>query len=223
MKLIKFLIYPFLIIKSVFNLFIIYLPGDPGIKLRYIYYRKKFKSCGENVFIDTGVLIDGFEYISIGSNVHIDKYTIINTGIKTVGHQHFKKNSDFNHNVGEIIIGDNTHIVHHCILMGFGGIQIEENCTISAGSKLYSQSNLAYNPKEKCEIISIMPYEQAHFINSPIILQRNVWVGLNCIIMPGCSIKKNSFAVSNSILLDKYPENSYISGQPGIKIRNRFE
>ena len=223
MKLVKLIFFPLLLIKEAFNQFVIYLPGNTGIKLRYVLYKWRFKTCGKRVYIEPGVHIKGFKYISLGSDVHIDKNVIISTGVKTVGVQHDRINESYNGNIGEIKIGNHTHIVQNCIVMGYGGIEIGNHCTISAGSKIYSQSNLAYDPADKKKVVSIMPYETAHFIKSPIVFDDNVWLGLNTIIMPGATIGKDSFVVSNSLVKNQFPANSYISGQPATKKKNRFE
>ena len=222
-NIVKILTYPVKIFRDFSLLFIIYMPGSFGYKLRYLYYKTRFKKMGKNVLIDTGVSISGANLISIGNNVHIDKNCIISTGNILQGRLYRKPNTEFSKKEGEIVIGDNIHICPNCMIIGYGGLYIGDNSTLSAGSKLYSLTNIAYNPVDRWEIISRMPYEQAQFLIGPIILKSNVWLGLNCIIMPNVEIKKNSFALSNSLLVDSFEENSYIAGQPAVLIKNRFK
>lgn len=198
------------------------MPGSFGNRLRYFYYKNKFKKCGTNVIIDVGVHIDGAELISVGSNVHIDKYCIIATGKGLVGEVKRKPNTAFIGEEGEIIIGDNIHITQFCIIMGYGGVLIENNCVMSANSKIYSLTNTSCDLDNKSKTTSIMPYSQANFLLSPVTLNYNVWLGLNTILMPGTMININSFTTSNSVLMGHFPENSYISGQPARRIRDRF-
>lgn len=47
------------------------------MRLRYIYYKKRFKSCGDNVLIYFGVIIQDPENIQVGNNVGIQPYTFI--------------------------------------------------------------------------------------------------------------------------------------------------
>ena len=202
---------------------LIYMPGDFGIKLRQILYKPFFKSCGKRVYIDQGVLFSGMKFMSFGDDVHIDKNCIINAGDRTRGSQKYLENNNFKGKKGEIIFGSHIHVVQNCIIMGFGGVQIADHCTLSAGTKVYSQSNIPYNPENRSEIVSIIPYSTAHFVNGPVTLDENVWVGLNCVVMPGSHIGKNSFVVSYSLVKDTYSENSYLKGQPAEKIRARFE
>lgn len=214
---------PFLVLRDIGKLFVIYMPGGFGTKLRYLYYKNKLKSCGKNVIIDTGVHIDGTELISIGDNVYIDKYCIISIGKKLIGDIKRKENPDFSGEEGEIIIGNNIHIAQFCIIMGFGGVEIRDNFVMSSGAKIYSLTNTAYDLSDKSKIISLMPYSQAPFLCSPVVIKENVWLGLNTITMPNITIEKNSFSASNSVLMCGFEENSYISGQPAKKIKERFQ
>lgn len=219
----KLLKIPFIAFRDIGKFFIIYMPGSLGNKARYLYYKKKFKRCGSNVIIDTGVSIDGAELISIGDNVHIDKFCIIATGKKLTGKIKRKPNKEFSGEEGEIIIGNNIHIAQFCILMGYGGIEIGDNCVMSSGCKIYSLTNTPYDIDIPNKVISIMPYSQAPFLLSSIVLFENVWLGLNSIVMPSSNISKNSFVVSNSLINSSFEENSYISGQPAKRIRERFK
>lgn len=222
MKIVKTVRIPLLVIKDMARFFIMYMPGPTGITLRRLYYGRAFKRCGKNLVIDIGVSISGAEFISVGDNVYIDKYCVIATGKKLTGKIKRKPNQDFNFTDGEIVIGDDIHIVQFCIIMGYGGVHIGNNCVLSANSKIYSLTNTAYDPDNKHKIISIMPYTSAPFLLSPVVLKTNVWLGLNTIIMPGVSIQKNSFSASNSVIVDCFEKNSYISGQPAKKIKERF-
>ena len=67
-------------IESLIALPVIYMPNPLGAKIRYLYYKRKFKKMGKNVRIDEGVIIQGAEWISVGNNVHIDKYCVIAAG-----------------------------------------------------------------------------------------------------------------------------------------------
>lgn len=222
MNFLKVFTYPFIILGDIWKFFVIYMPGGFGAKLRYIYYKNRFKACGTNVIIDAGVHIDGAELISIGNDVLIDKNCIISTGEKLTGKINRKPNSDFKGEEGEIIIGNDVHLAQCCILMGYGGISIGDNCVLSSGCKIYSLTNTAYDPEIRGKVISIMPYHQAPFLISSVVFRKNVWLGLNSIVMPSVTIAENSFSVSNSVIVDSFEENSYLSGNPARRVRNRF-
>jgi acetyltransferase-like isoleucine patch superfamily enzyme len=221
-KVFKIILIPYWIILDLMSLVLINCPGKTGYALRKIYYKRKFKNCGKNLIVDVGVQIDSPELISVGDNVFIDKFCIISTGKNLQGNVKKIKNSKFTHKEGEIIIGDDVHICQFSIIMGYGGIAIGDKVVLSSGCKLYSLTNTPYDYDRPEKIISLMPYSGAVFILSSIVLEKNVWLGLNVIVMPGVIVGCDSFAKSNSLLLGKFPDNSYIAGLPGNKIRNRF-
>ena len=213
---------PFVIGRHLWMLVVTYMPGWLGNDLRLRHYRRRFKRCGRNVTIDQGVLIDGAELISVGDDVHIDKNCIIATGSTLTGKIHRKPNPAFGFSEGELVIGDHVHIVQQCILMAYGGLHIGDHCTLSAGTKVYSLTNTPYDPDDRERVVSIMPYSQAPFLAGPVVLDRNVWVGLNGILMPGTHLRENSFVVSNSLVMGTFEPNSYIQGQPARRVRARY-
>lgn len=207
---------------SLRDFFLIYMPGALGVKSRAWYYGRKFKSCGKNLIVDVGVVIEGAEHISVGDNVYIDKYCVISTGTKVAGRVQKKENARFSGAPGEITIGSNVHLVQFCVLMGYGGIRIGDNCTLSAGSKIYSLTNLSQCPDRPGERVSIMPYSQAPFLQSPVTLAKNVWLGLHAVLMPGVAIEQDSFVATNSVVMGTFPENSHIAGQPATRVKPRY-
>lgn len=219
----KYLLAPYYILGSIFMMLVVYAPGAFGTQLRYLYYKSRFKSIGKNVKIDVGVHIDGAELVSVGNNVYIDKYCVIATGKKLIGKVSRKTNPDYLGHLGEIIIGDDVHIAQFCILMGYGGISIGDKCVTSAGCKIYSLTNTVNDPSNPEKVISIQPYNKAPFLLAPVVLHDNVWLGLNVIVMPSASIGRNSFCVSNSLILKSCSENSYLAGQPALHIKKRFK
>lgn len=208
------------LIKDIILLIVIYLPGKTGINLRNIVYKKKFKSYGKNIIIQTGVIFIGYENISIGDNVKIDHNCLIETGDRLLGKIINRSNKDINH---EIIIENNIHVCRDSQLIGYGGLHIKNNCVLSSGCKIYSLSNMPNDPDDKKKIISLMPYNESVFYVGRIVLQKNVWLGLNVIVMPNVKVGKNSFVASNSIVLKNIGENSYAKGSPANHIKNRFE
>lgn len=210
-------------IKSLILLFVTHLPSGPGNKLRYYYYKRRLNYCGKNVTIDTGTVLEGCSFISIGDNVHIDKNCLISTANKLQGKIFERIHDKWQISKPNVVIGNNVHLVQNCIIMGYGGVRIGDNCTMSAYSKIYSLSNLPNDPDNPSQVVSIMPYNQAPFILAPVVLEQNVWLGINCIVMPGTRIKQNSFAVSNSLLMGEYEENAHLAGQPAVKVKKRYD
>ena len=201
------------------------LSGSLGIKLRAYYYKKKLKFCGNNLIVSENVYIEGCEFIEIGDNVHIDKFVFISTSINLSG---IIIDNKIENNIiprGFVKIKSNIHICPNVLISGHGGILIDNNVVISAGTKIYSLSNL-YKPKNLSNsTYSLMPYKNSYFEIGNVIILNNTWIGLNCIILPGSKIEKDVFLYSNSIVRNEtLIENSvYGSIYNLTKLKNRFE
>jgi len=216
------------IVDSIILTFIRDVDGSLGFLLRYHYYKKKFKYIGKDVRIDTSVYFHGCEYMTIGDDVYIDKFSILEASspdldlsyriMKTVA------DGSINVNKGELVIGNHVHLCQNSMIFAYGGIKIGNKCTMSAGSKLYSLSSLPYNPFNKSEVVSIMPYsDKSPSIIGKIELEENVWLGLHVVVFPGVKIGKNSFIRSNAVVLESCQENSFLSGDPAQRIKKRYD
>ena len=210
------------LIKSVILLFIIYLPGKGGNKLRCLFYKRKFKSFGKNITIGIGVRFIGHELISIGDNVKIDDYCLIETGKNLIGNIKFKKINNSIISNGELKISSNIHICRNVELIGYGGLIICDNSVISSSCKLYSHSSLASDFKNKSKLISLMPYQNSFFINGPIIIKENVWLGMEVIVNAGVIINEDAFVIMKSTVIQDIPKNSVAKGFPAKAFKKRF-
>ncbi len=228
MKLKRIMRFPSIInqvFTDLFSMILIFLPGVTGIHIRRMVYKKKFRSCGKNLIVDVGVIIEGFEFISIGDNVTIDRFTQISTTTDITGDVKIEKNHFYKGDVAGLSIGSGVHIAQFCYIAAHAGIEIGDNCGFSSGVKIYSLTNVPNDHKDKSKIISIMPLGNpyAPYLFGPIVFGSNVWIALDSIILPGTYVGNNSFAVSNSLLMGDFPENAYIVGQPAKMIKNRFD
>ena len=77
-----------------------YLPGKPGVAIRYLIAKRLCRQCGDNVMIGTGVTVDFWDRLSIGNNVTIHQFCYLDAN-------------------GGISIGDNVSIAHATSLVAF--------------------------------------------------------------------------------------------------------
>lgn len=57
------------------------------------------------------------------------------------------------------------------------------------------------------------------FIENPVSINDNVWVGANCVILKGVTIGKNSVVAAGSVVVNDVPENSVVAGVPARMIK----
>ncbi len=213
-------------ISDFLKLFIIYLPGESGRKIRYWYYKNKFKRCGKDLKIDEGVIILNPEWISVGDNVWIDRYALIMAGPVSLPERTICKkrlNKDFIYCEGELILEDNVHISPFCTLQAHGGIHIGKNCGIANGVKIFTVTVMPQDTADPSRIVYMTPlHTDTVCRQGAVVLGENIGVGVYSTILPGVSIKKNSAVAPMSVVFTSFSENSCIKGNPARRFRARF-
>ncbi len=205
--------------------------GPMGMRIRERYYSRRFKHCGKNLRIDINVIFENANNISVGHHVHFLPHSIITARPSKLELSNrilkVRKNKDFSHEEGELIIGNEVGIGAYNIIQGYGGLYIGNRVTTSARVSIYSFSHYFRddrNPSLVTYSNSMIQGEASNdisCISSPIVIEEGVWLGLNTIVFGG-TIGKNTFTTTNAVVVKNIPENSYASGSPAIRIRDRF-
>lgn len=110
-----------------------------------------------------------------------------------------------------IVIGSGSIINEKCFLDGRGYIKIGNNVSISIYSKILTATHLSKS-------------DTFEYVEYPVIIEDNVWMGINSIILPGSTLYDNSILAAGSVLIKQkvINERSLIySGIPAIKIGQR--
>lgn len=159
-----------------------------------------FKFVGENVLIAKNTTIIGISNISLGNNIRIDGYTVINA------------------NSGYLNLGNFIHIGGGCHLACAGGIEFRNYSGISQGVKIYSASDdysghFMTNP--------LVPSEFTNVNYGLVTLHEHVIVGSGSVILPGLTLLEGT-AVGALTLVNKSigPWGIY-SGAPAKLIKAR--
>ena len=217
------------VLFSLIESFIRNISGGIGQKIRYQYYKRRFKRCGSNVRVDIGVVFENPENIEIGNHVWIMAYSIViarpmDFDIKDRVERKIN-NKTFNvHNTSSLKIGNEIQIGVYNIIHGFGGLVIEDRVTLSARVSIYSHSHYYRDEEAKSKITyanGMVKNAPISCIESPIVLEEGSWLGLGVSIFGG-TVKKNSFVTANSVVIGDIEENSYASGNPAVRVKERF-
>ena len=174
-----------------------------GFFLRGAYYKSKLRKMGRDVIIDQNVEIWGCKNVSVGSGCHLDMYARIAAGEGAQG-QH-----------GDIQIGDYVHIGPQTQLAGRGGITIGSYTAITAGTKIFSASNVGNNPSDPADLLPMShaaPIHRQRIVEAPVNIEDHVFVGLNVCVLPGVKIGKGAIVSSGAILTKNIPPFSIIKG-----------
>ena len=218
------------IIHSVIETIIRNISGGLGQRIRFFYYSRRLKSCGRNVRIDEGVILQNPESIVIGNNVWILPYTILTgRGSDPIG-----ANRSVQIKVGDeepetkdplLKIGDKTSIGAFNIIHGYGGLTIGSRVTTSARVSIYSFSHAPTDPDNPGLITyanSMVDDAPVACIVSPIVLEDGVWLGLGTSVFAG-RIGENTFVAAHSVITGDLERNSYATGHPARRIKKRFD
>lgn len=140
---------------------------DPGYWTSAELRNFGFRNVGENVLIAKNITIIGVSNISLGSNIRIDGYTVINASS------------------GFLKLGDFIHIGGSSFLACAGGIEFKSYSGISQGVKIYSVSDdysghYMTNP--------LVPKEFTNVDYGLVTLSEHVIVGSGSVLLPGTKL-----------------------------------
>ena len=215
------------LLSDALNSLVCSLRGVTGRKIRYLYYKNKFNSCGSNVYIDHNVSFLNIENINVGNNVWFAPNSIITAPTKTEFQKTGKKfifSDDYNPDIhGALTIGNNVGIGAFCTIQAIGGMQIMNDVTISDYSRVLSFTHLPYDPDDPTVVVgaSGINSKQNVCAVNPLVLDENCWLGMGSTVI-GASIGKNSMVMVNCVVTNDVGPNVCVQGT-GHVVRKRFE
>jgi len=111
-----------------------------------------------------------------------------------------------------IIIGENTRIHGSCI-HAYEDIFIGKNCLIAANTQIFDAGGHGLSFPLVEERINTKGDSK------PIRIEDNVWIGANCIILPGVNIGKGSIVGAGSVVTKDIPAYVLSGGNPARVIK----
>ncbi len=182
-------------------LFVRYLPGPIGFKLRQLWYGHSFGSMGKGCVIDVGTSFPSPGNIFLSDFVYIDQYC------------------QFISPEGYIRIGRRCHIAQFCVILGHGGVEISDFVGIASGTKIFSLSEWPGDGKRICG--PMIPMAQRGLRKGKITIGRDAFLGANSVIMPGITIGEGAVIGANSVILTDVEPWSIVMGNPSRVVGRR--
>lgn len=194
--------------------------SEYAAKLRLEYYKTKFKSMGENVYIGKGVTIVNPEFISVGNNVEIkNDVTLIargEGGITLADGVRIQERVYLDTervNTGYINIGKNVYIGTGTTLFGHMGLEIGDDCLLAQNIQLTPYSHIFDDPN------SIIYSQGGHC--KKVTIGRDVYIGMRAAIMYSGDIGEGSVIGAGSVVVKPIPPYSVAVGCPAKVIKER--
>lgn len=121
-------------------------------------------------------------------------------------------------NKKKIIFGKNVHINDFVHICAMGKVLINDNVLMASHIYISDNSHGFYKGNIFDTSPLIPPIKRSYFI-SPVTIEKNVWIGEGCVILPGVTIGMGSIIGANSVVSKDIPSNVIAVGCPAVPIK----
>ena len=115
--------------------------------------------------------------------------------------------------VKQLIIGDNVDLALGVIITTNGGVEIGDRVLIGYNTQILSANHNI--PGKKYKI-----FYSGHDY-SKVTINDDVWIGANCIILPGVTIGEGAIIAAGSVVTHNVEPYTIVGGTPAKKIKKR--
>lgn len=182
--------------------------------LHKIVYPTLLRMCS-GVHADGSVTVKGWPHLEIdrGASVRVGKRVTLNSSNHSYHVNMHSPVKLYAEGQGtQIIIGADTRI-HGTCLHACERIEIGEKCLIAANTQIFDCSghDLSFENIET----RLNTKGQA----KPVIIEDCVWIGANCLVLPGVRIGRGSVIAAGSVVTKSIPPMSLAGGNPARVIK----
>ena len=104
-----------------------------------------------------------------------------------------------------VTIGSGCTIMNGVVMMGAGGITIENNVLIGAQAKLISNNHDVY--------------DRAVLTVKPVLIKEGAWIGAGVSVLPGVTVGKYAVVGANSVVTKDIPDYAVAVGIPAKVVK----
>lgn len=132
---------------------------------------------------------------------------------------------------GKISIGENTFINGNTKLIARNSIFIGDNVTIAWGCTLYDHNSHSIDFRNRINDNKVQSHNALNGIplshnkdwsvvkSAPIIIEDNVWIGLDCIVLNGVTIGEGAIVGAGSVVRNNVEPWTVVAGNPAVVIK----
>lgn len=155
-----------------------------------------FRSLGESVVFEAGVMVFHAENISIGDHVYIGHQTILKGYYK-----------------GLMEIGAGTWIGQQCFFHSAGNITIGSAVGIGPGVKIITSAH----EDTHCDL----PIMHHPIVSKPVVIKDGADIGVGAILLPGAIIGRGAVVGAGAVVTGEVPDFAVVAGVPARILRYR--
>ncbi|MCG3178503.1 MAG: 2,3,4,5-tetrahydropyridine-2,6-dicarboxylate N-acetyltransferase [Phycisphaerae bacterium] len=178
-----------------------HLPGAVGMKLRQWAYRCRLGAMGRCSLVGVGVVMTGLRRIRIGEHSLIDRYVQLSA------------------QDGSIAIGSRCHLAPNVVVLGGGGVVIEDFVGIASSAKIYSVSEWPTPGKRLAG--PMLPDSERGLKTAPVKLEQDSFLGANVVVLPGVTVGRGAVVGANSVVSRNVEPWSVVMGVPAVRVGQR--
>lgn len=125
---------------------------------------------------------------------------------------------------GTCSIGDYS-LVNGALIMAEERIEIGAYCLISWNVGIADSDFHPIEPAQRRQdALALAPYlkdrpARPAIRTAPVIIQDNVWIGMNAVILKGVTIGENSVVAAGSVVTKSVPPNVVVAGNPAVVVK----
>lgn len=112
-----------------------------------------------------------------------------------------------------LVLGDDVDLATGVLITTDGGVSIGDRTLVGYGTKILSSNHNV--PKLPNRI-----FDSGH-TKAPVVIENDVWLGANCIILPGVTIGEGAIIAAGSVVTKNVPANVFVGGIPAKIIKER--
>lgn len=176
-------------------------------KLRGIFMKHQFRSCGKNLHIGKDVKFGNRGRISFGNNCNIADHVVFAPLISNNGKEY----------ASEISIGNNVHFGTQDRIACKDSVVIEDNVLFAAFVHVTDHSHEYHDITRPVALQGVMG-------KGRVVIKEGAWLAFGCHILSGVTVGEHAVVAANSVVTKDVPAYSVVAGNPAqIISRYNFE
>lgn len=169
---------------------------------------KEWFSYGENVTINSPLVLDGCDKISVGNDVYICNGLRLQIYDRKLG-----DNADFmNCENPVVVIGDGCYFCYNLSILAKERVYIGRDVLIASNVLISSESH-GINPE------SDVPYKWQSLSGGEVVIGDGCWIGEKVVVLPGVHIGKKCVIGAGSVVTKSVPDFCIVVGNPARVVK----